>query len=40
MIEMKAEMELGHPSQDASVNAQNTASPFDLVGEPLEMNPR
>ena len=37
---MTSEMELGHPSRDAGVNAENTASPIGPAGEPLEMSPR
>ena len=33
-----SEMEVDHPSRDASVNAKNAASPIGLAGEPLEMS--
>ena len=36
----RAEMVLGHPSRDAGVNGENTASPIGPAGEPLEMSPR
>ena len=34
----RSEMETDHPSRDASVNAENTASLIGLAGEPFEMS--